>query len=459
MRGIREISQLSRRFYAATQRDQPLTVPLSGVKVSASAPRIYQDVHVTKLSSGLVIASLENYSPASRIGVLVRAGSRYESIDNLGVTHMLRLAASLTTKGASAFRICRGVETVGGSLSVSSSRENVVYTVDCLRDHIDTVMEYLINVTTAPEFRQWEVSDLTARVKLDKALANQTPQIGVIENLHAAAFKNALSNSLYCPDYVIGQITTEQMHSFVQNNFTSARMALVGLGVDHDILKQVGEQFLNIRSGAGTVGSKAVYRGGEVRHQTGQGLVHAVVTSEGASVTSADATAFSILQHVLGAGPRVKRGSNTTSKLSQAISKVTAQPFDASAFNANYTDSGLFGVYTICQANTAKDVIKAAVGQVYDIAQGNLAAADLSRAKNQLTAEYLMSIESSEGLMEAMGSQALAEGTYHPPEAVTQKIDAVSSADVVNVAKKFMSGKKTMASSGNLVNTPFVDEI
>lgn len=35
-----------RRFYAATQRDQPLTVPLSGVKVSAGAPHMYQDVHV-----------------------------------------------------------------------------------------------------------------------------------------------------------------------------------------------------------------------------------------------------------------------------------------------------------------------------------------------------------------------------------------------------------------------------
>uniref|UniRef100_A0A672LGT3 Cytochrome b-c1 complex subunit 2, mitochondrial-like n=1 Tax=Sinocyclocheilus grahami TaxID=75366 RepID=A0A672LGT3_SINGR len=406
---------------------------------------------VTKLPSGLVIASLENYSPASRIGVLVRAGSRYETMDNLGVTHLLRLAASLTTKGASAFRICRGVEAVGGSLSVLSSRETMAYTVDCLRDHIDTVMEYLINVTTAPEFRPWEVSDLTARVKLDKELAKQSPQIGVIENLHAAAYKNALSKSLYCPDYMLGQITTDQ------NNFTSARMALVGLGVDHAVLKQVGEQFLNIRSGTGTVGSKAVYRGGELRHQSGGGLVHAVVASESASATSAEATAFSILQHVLGAGPRVKRGSNTTSKLSQAISKVTAQPFDASAFSANYTDSGLFGVYTICQANAAKDV--SAVGQVYDIAQGNLAAADLSRAKNQLTAEYLMSIENSEGLMEAIGSQVLAEGTYYSPEAVTQKINAVSSADVVNVAKKFTSGKKTMASTGHLVNTPFVDEI
>lgn len=43
----------------------------------------------------------------------------------------------------------------------------------------DTVMEYLINVTTAPEFRPWEVSDLTSRVKLDKALAAQTQQIGL----------------------------------------------------------------------------------------------------------------------------------------------------------------------------------------------------------------------------------------------------------------------------------------
>uniref|UniRef100_A0A673J5P3 Cytochrome b-c1 complex subunit 2, mitochondrial-like n=1 Tax=Sinocyclocheilus rhinocerous TaxID=307959 RepID=A0A673J5P3_9TELE len=448
MRGIRGINQLSRRLYAAQAAHK--------VDVAAAVEPVKflpQEVQVTKLPSGLVIASLENYSPASRIGVLVRAGSRYETMDNLGVTHLLRLAASLVyIHHDSVFDRCIASD-------VSSSRETMAYTVDCLRDHIDTVMEYLINVTTAPEFRPWEVSDLTARVKLDKELAKQSPQIGVIENLHAAAYKNALSNSLYCPDYMLGQITTDQMHTFVQNNFTSARMALFGLGVDHAVLKQVGEQFLNIRSGKGTVGSKAVYRGGELRHQSGGGLVHAVVASESASATSAEATAFSILQHVLGAGPRVKRGSNTTSKLSQAISKVTAQPFDASAFSANYTDSGLFGVYTICQANAAKDVIKAAVGQVNDIAQGNLAAVDLSRAKNQLTAEYLMSIENSEGLMEAIGSQVLAEGTYHSPEAVTQKINAVSSADVVNVAKKFMSGKKTMASTGHLVNTPFVDEI
>lgn len=54
--------------------------------------------------------------------------------------------------------------------------------------------------------------------------------------------------------------------------------------------------------------------------------------------------------------------------------------------------------------------------------------------RNQLKAQYLMSLETSEGLLEAVGSQALAEGTYHTPEAMSQKIDAVSSNDVVNVS-------------------------
>uniref|UniRef100_A0A673W6S5 Ubiquinol-cytochrome c reductase core protein 2b n=1 Tax=Salmo trutta TaxID=8032 RepID=A0A673W6S5_SALTR len=402
-------------------------------------------LQVTKLPSGLVIASLDNYSPASRIGVFVKAGCRYESPENQGVTHLLRLAANLTTKGASAFRICRGVEAVGGSLGSVP----VIY---------DTVMEYLINVTTAPEFRPWEVSDLTSRVKMDKALAAQTPQMGVIEGLHGAAYKNTLSNSLYCPDYMVGHVDADHMHNFIQNNFTSARMALVGLGVDHDVLKQVGEQFLNIRSGMGTAGTKAQYRGGEVRVQNGSSLVHSAVVSEGAAVGTDEVMAFSVLQHVLGAGPHIKRGSNSTSKLIQGVAKATADPFDASAFNVNYSDSGLFGVYTISQSAAAGDVIKAAIGQVKAVARG-VSEADLTRAKTQLKAEYLMALESSEGLLDAMGSQALARGAYHSPEAIAQKIDSVSATDVANAANKFVSGKKSMASSGNLIKTPFVDEI
>uniref|UniRef100_A0A8C7YT95 Ubiquinol-cytochrome c reductase core protein 2b n=1 Tax=Oryzias sinensis TaxID=183150 RepID=A0A8C7YT95_9TELE len=411
------------------------------------------DLLLQALPSGLVIASLENYSPASKIGVFVKAGCRYETPENVGVTHLLRLASNLTTKGASAFKICRGVEAVGGYICLS------VVTFAFLFECSDTVMEFLINVTTAPEFRPWEVLDLTPRVILDKAQAAQSPQIGVIESLHQAAYKNALCNSLYCPDHMVGNIQSEHLHQFVQNNFTSARMALVGLGVDHDVLKQVGEQFLNIRSGAGSAGAKAQYRGGEVRLPGTSSLVHAAVVSQSAAAGTGEALAFSVLQHLLGAAPNVKRGAAVSNKLVQGVAKATTDPFDVSAFNASYSDSGLFGVYTICQAAAAAEVIRAAVAQVKAVADGGVTAADLTRAKAQLKAHFLMSLETSEGLLEAVGAQALASGSHQSAEEISKNIDNVSLNDVANAAKKFVTGKKSMASSGNLINVPFVDEI
>lgn len=67
---------------------------------------------------------------------------------------------------------------------------------------------------------------------------------------------------------------------------------------------------------------------GELRVNTNDDLVHALIASEGAAAGSAEANAFSVLQRILGSGPRVKRGSSVTSKLCQGVAKATADPFD-----------------------------------------------------------------------------------------------------------------------------------
>lgn len=39
-------------------------------------------------------------------------------------------------------------------------------------------MEYLLNVTTAPEFRPWEIAALQPQLKVDKTIARQNAQVG-----------------------------------------------------------------------------------------------------------------------------------------------------------------------------------------------------------------------------------------------------------------------------------------
>ncbi|XP_037656861.1 cytochrome b-c1 complex subunit 2, mitochondrial-like [Choloepus didactylus] len=417
-----------------------------------------QDLEFTKLPNGLVIASLENYAPTSRIGLFIKAGSRYKDSNNLGTPHLLRLSSSLTTKGASSFKITRGIEALG-KFNVTATRENLAYTVECQWDDTEILMELLLNVTIAPAFHRWEVSALQPQLKIDKAVPFQNPQACIIENLCAAAYQNASANSLYCPDYRIGKVTPEELHYYVQNYFTSARMALMGLGVSHPFLKQVAEQFLNMRGGLGLAGAKARYRGGDIQEQNRDSLVHAALVAESSAIGSTEANAFSVLHHILGAGPHVKRGSNSTSSLYQAVAKGIHQPFDVSAFNASYSDSGLFGIYTVSHAVAAGDVIKAAYNQVKTVTQGNLSNMNVQVAKNKLKAGYLMSVGSSKGFLDEVGSQALVAGSYVPPTTVLQQIDSVAATDIINAAKKFVSGKKSMAASGNLGHTLFVDEL
>ena len=60
-----------------------------------------------------------------------------------------------------------------------------------------------------------------------------------------------------------------------------------------------------------------------------------------------------------------------------------------------------------------------------------------SLRRNQVKSEYLMSLESSECLLEEIGAQALNAAAYQPPDAVIQAIDAVTQDAVVKVCDRY----------------------
>ena len=84
---------------------------------------------------------------------------------------------------------------------------------------------------------------------------------GVFDLLHQAAFRDTLGRSLYAPEYMLGKYTTEQLMHYIKNNYTTGRLALVGIGVDHDQLVAQAKQ-ISPFSGAGIPENKAKYTGG-----------------------------------------------------------------------------------------------------------------------------------------------------------------------------------------------------
>lgn len=60
--------------------------------------------------------------------------------------------------------------------------------------------------------------------------------------------------------------------------------------------------------------------------------------------------------------------------------------------------------------------------------------------RNQMKANFLMSVETSKGLLNEIGSESLVSGTHTSPSAAAQKIDSVATADVVNVSMSASTG-------------------
>lgn len=100
------------------------------------------------------------------------------------------------------------------------------------------------------------------------------------------------------------------------------------------------------------------YHSGEIRKERDSELASVAIALEigGFAGKEKDALAAAILQRACGTGPAVKWGSSQA-PLSKAVGAAAGDnPFAVSAFNATYSDAGLFGIVLSAPGNAAGSV-------------------------------------------------------------------------------------------------------
>uniref|UniRef100_A0A3B4TJ23 Ubiquinol-cytochrome c reductase core protein 2b n=1 Tax=Seriola dumerili TaxID=41447 RepID=A0A3B4TJ23_SERDU len=353
----------------------------------------------TKLPSGLVMHR----------GVIKAGSNEYWLLSQPGAdVHFV--FSQTTQRSFNLFKICRGVEAVGGSAAVSNQERCVIAKTHCHTSLCILInILFLCSVTINPE--------RTLILALFDCLRDAIPA-------WRQPTRTPLSNSLYCPT-------------------TCARMVLWGLVKESLMEMDIKRNILS-----GTTGAKAQYRGGEAVWHSTSSLVHSAVVSQSAAAGKQRGSGLQCAAASTGSWVHMSRGDQTSpTKLVQGVAKATADPFDSSVLSILATlDSGLFGVYTISQAAAAGDV---SIRHFTIVAYGGFCLCLLFRA--QLRGQFLMSLETSEGFLEALATQALTDGTYISPRKSPRTLTicefVVNNCDLFSffisrLAKKFMSGKR-----------------
>jgi len=417
------------------------------------------EVEVKKEANGLTLACQDTQSPLARLSVFVGSGSRDESTDQHGITHLLRHAASLTTMGVSKFGLIKRMQQKGATFTCSNTRENMIYSVECRREELDGIFTMVRDVVCMPEFFSWEIAELNKEIKNDLAVLEQNLPVRMVEALNKAAFRDGLGNSLFMAPYKVGTFSDQDAYDYYHKHYTHGNVTIVGLGMDMPYMEYQAKVF-DFPNKEVRQTTPSSYQGGEIRIETSGNMSHAIVATEGVSMDSADAAALGVLQQVMGTGPHVKYSSDdASSRIGKAVAGTASNPVAAACIMSCYRDTGLFGFQVTAHANDADKVLRSVAATFGEATKGSITDADVERAKNQLRSAYLLYQEDGANVVEELGTELSLLGQASTEDSVLSAIDGVTTAQVNQIAKKVINGKPSMAAAGNLTNTPYMDKL
>jgi len=405
-------------------------------------------VQVTKSSDGLTVVTCNNGSPMTTIGVLVKAGSRYETYDTLGSAHAFKNSIGLSTKSHTSFGLNRNVQQMGTQIAINNAREYISFSSQVLSSKVDNLADYLLDAVANPAFKTWEIGDVKRRLGLD--LLQMDPATLAGELLHKAAYRGGLGNSLYAPEHMVGRHGPIALGLFHQKHFTSDRSCLFAVGdVPHGHLVKLGE-ILNLGKGAGPAAAAPKYIGGEQRHDMASNTAYVAIAADCTGSTVKEMIANSVLAKILGAGPGVKYGTGA-GQLQKATgsANVTSIIFE-------YADASLVGAAIKCDAASAGEIVSKTAAALRSV---SVTDAEVKAAKSALTIEW------SEQMNSNLKGEILAYSATHgfsefmTDKAVLDALSQVTVGDVQAAAKKVANGKFSMGAVGNLGTVPYLDTL
>jgi predicted Zn-dependent peptidase len=410
------------------------------------------DVRVTTLSNGLRVATdpMASVETAS-VGVWVAAGSRHETAKVSGISHFLEHMVFKGTRRRDARAIAEEIEAVGGHLNAHTSREYTAFYAKILKENLPLAVDIIADVLQNATLDDGELARERTVILQEIMQALDTPDDIIFDRFQETAFPGQpLGRPVLGEPDLIAAMTRDVLVHYKQRHYGAPRMVLAASGnVDHEHLVSLARAaFEDLPACDGGRSESASYRGGDYREPRDLEQVHMVLGFEGLGFRDPDFYALSVLSTVLGGG--------MSSRLFQEAREARGLVYSIYSFPASYSDAGLFGIY----AGTGADEIEELVPLVCDElrkAARDVGGDEVARARAQLKAGLLMSLESTSARCEQLARQLMVFNRPIPVAETVAKIDAVDAAAVLAVAERLIRQTPTFAALGPIDRAPAFD--
>ena len=393
-------------------------------------------VHETTFDNGLrVVTQQVPGMHTVSIGVWVANGARCEQPVEQGVAHFIEHLLFKGTKRRTARQITREIDSLGGILNAFTSYEYVCYYAKALAKTLPQVVDILSDMFLHSTFPADEIEKERKVVLQEIKMRDDAPEESIHDRLHQSFWKgHPLGHPILGSEETISRMSRDEILHFRQHWYRPSEIIIAAAGgVEHQALVDLlQESFSCLEPGEPRREGAPLHRQatGRVLELCERDLEQTLIClgTEGLPTNSPERYSLMILNAILGGG--------MSSRLFEEIREKRGLAYSVYSYVSSFADAGSMAIYAGSERERSCEAVKIILGEMARLRDERVPQDELEAAREQIKGKILMSLESSDSYMSRLARSYLNFGRYQPLDEVMAGFDAVTAADLGQLATR-----------------------
>lgn len=392
-------------------------------------------VEIRHMKNGItVIFEASNIYSTVAFGVWIKVGSKYENLQNNGISHLVEHMLFKGTEKRTPNDISKETAFLGGNINAYTSKENTsVYgrtLPEYLPQCIDLIGDMICNSVINEEELEREKGVVCEEIDMYK----DSPDDYIHEKLQKIIWKDhPLGYYISGEKEVVRSFKRQDIVDFIKEHYTGENI-IISVAGNFDIeetYKIIEDTFQSIPpSGIITKLSEPIYNISKFVKKKDIEQLHMNMAFRGANLSSDERYPFTILNSII--------GGDVNSRLFQEIREKRGLTYSVYSYGSSFREAGLFHIYGAMNPEQGEVVYNLVDDVLENIRKNNVTSEEIADAKHQIIVEMTMNRDSIVTRMNSNAKSYLGYEKVIPFKDTIDKLNQVNLGDIDEIVKKYL---------------------
>jgi len=397
----------------------------------------------TILENGLRVVSEEIAHVRSvSIGIWVECGSRYENVENNGISHFIEHMLFKGTQKRSAYDIAKEIDAVGGAINAFTGKEYTCLYARVLKKDTDIALDILSDMYKNPRFLEDDLEKEKYVIAQEIKMVEDSPEEYIYEMFNASYFKgHSLGLPILGRQENVEKFTREELKDHFLKHYSLCNVIITASGrIDHDVFVRKVSKFFNCIQGPGSLPETMIVPSpctGLHIYEKDLEHVYLCVGTDGVSQIDNRRYRLYLLNAIM--------GGSMSSHLFQEIREKRGLVYNIYSYVNCYHDAGTFGISTSTSHESVEEVLTLIKEEMTRIRDTGITDAELSFSKEHLKGNLFISLEGSETRMGRLAKNEIYFGGYIPLKDTLREIDRITKSEVDQIGNTIFKNPENIS--------------